>query len=69
MGSGAVGRRADLHAVCYCVFLRSTAYAKHQAWGTRELRIIPLPVGTAGAFSKYLPVLSSGRKVVVVFLA
>lgn len=54
VGARAFGRRAGLHAVCYCLLLRTEAYAKHCAWSMHELCIIPLPLGIAGGFSKYL---------------
>lgn len=64
-GARTLGRRSG----CYCHLLRTKAYAKHCAWSKHELCIIPLPLGIAGGFIKYLPLLSKGKKVLSVFLA
>lgn len=59
VGAWTLGRSV-LPAVCYCHLLRTKAYAKHCACNRHELCIIPLPLGIAGGFTKYLPLLSKG---------
>lgn len=68
-GAWTLGRRSGLPAVCYCHLSRTKPYAKHCVWSKHELCIIPLPLGIASGFTKYLPLLSKGKKVLSVFLA
>lgn len=64
-----LGRRSGLPADYYCCLSRTKAYAKHYVWSRHELCNISLPLGIAGGFTKYLPLISKGKNVLFAFPA